>query len=245
MKTPMNRDEIAPAAPAPEGSAVVDAPEPVPLGCGCKSYCSARCRAVDAALRERRPVSAIVEALRAPEEPASGATTHELKVWPMYYEALASGAKTFEYRKDDREPRYAVGDVLVLHEYIPPYRAETEHEWSKQFAGDYTGRECLRRVAYVARGGVIPDGFCVMSVVGASSSVPAPAAPECAGPPTSAAGDLVDMSIEDLRDLALDKSASLDRAMAAVNEMTRRGVVKPDWASRLLRAVFEEGRDHA
>lgn len=109
---------------------------------------------------------------------ASPPTTHELKVWTMYADALESGVKTFEFRKDDRTPRFEVGDTLVLREWTPPYRAETEHEWSKQFGGDFTGREWLRRVSYVARGGVIPDGYCVMSVVPlpmSSGATPPPA----------------------------------------------------------------------
>lgn len=91
--------------------------------------------------------------------------THELKVWPQFFGPILSGVKTFEYRKDDREPRFAVGDVLVLHEYTPPYRAETDHEWSKSFGGDYTGRGVRRRVTYIARDTpLIPDGFCVMAI---------------------------------------------------------------------------------
>jgi hypothetical protein len=87
---------------------------------------------------------------------------HELKVWPEYFTALERGEKTFEFRRDDRTPAYQVGDVLRLREWgfdvssVDAVRAGREA---------YTGRECLRRVTYVARGGVIPDGYCVMSVV--------------------------------------------------------------------------------
>jgi hypothetical protein len=87
---------------------------------------------------------------------------HELKVWPEYFTALNEGLKTFEFRRDDRTPAYQVGDVLRLREWgfdvssVDAVRAGREA---------YTGRECLRRVTYVARGGVIPDGYCVMSVV--------------------------------------------------------------------------------
>lgn len=84
------------------------------------------------------------------------APTHELKVWPQYFPALRDGVKSFEFRKDDREPRFAVGDVLRLR------------EWDPQRFGvngrDYTGREVLRRVTYVARDGVIPEGYCVMAI---------------------------------------------------------------------------------
>jgi hypothetical protein len=84
----------------------------------------------------------------------------ELKVWPMYYEALESGVKSFEFRKDDREPRFEVGDGLCLREW----RLWQADEYI-DYPGEYTGRECFRRVTYVARGGVIPSGYCVMSVV--------------------------------------------------------------------------------
>jgi hypothetical protein len=37
---------------------------------------------------------------------------HELKTDPEAFDAVASGAKTFELRRNDRD--YQVGDVLVL-----------------------------------------------------------------------------------------------------------------------------------
>jgi hypothetical protein len=79
--------------------------------------------------------------------------THELKTWPSYFGALERGEKTFEFRKDDRS--FEVGDVLRLLEYDEM---------------GYTGREVLRRVTYVARGGVIPIGFCAMSVLPISAA---------------------------------------------------------------------------
>lgn len=60
--------------------------------------------------------------------------THHLKTWPRFYENVASGAKTFEIRKDDRD--FNAGDVLVLQEYEPDAKA-------------YTGRECAVRVTFV------------------------------------------------------------------------------------------------
>jgi len=78
--------------------------------------------------------------------------THELKTWPMYFRPLMSGEKAFEFRADDRTPRFEVGDRLRLR------------EWGGATM-DYSGRDCWREVTYVARGGVIPEGFCVMSVV--------------------------------------------------------------------------------
>lgn len=76
-------------------------------------------------------------------------THHELKCWPDYFDAVALGRKTFEFRKDDRG--FYVGDELLLREFDPT-------------TGLYSGRECLVGVTYVARGDLIPDGFCAMSV---------------------------------------------------------------------------------
>jgi len=62
---------------------------------------------------------------------------HELKVWPEYFQALLTGEKTFEIRKDDRG--FVVGDVLFLREYSPG-------------PDEYTGREIWRRVTYILKG---------------------------------------------------------------------------------------------
>jgi hypothetical protein len=40
---------------------------------------------------------------------------HELKTWPFYYQAVKSGKKTFEVRRNDRF--FQVGDILHLREY--------------------------------------------------------------------------------------------------------------------------------
>lgn len=41
--------------------------------------------------------------------------THELKIYPKYFEAILDGKKTFEIRKDDRD--FHVGDNVVLKEW--------------------------------------------------------------------------------------------------------------------------------
>lgn len=58
------------------------------------------------------------------------------KIWPKYFEAVASGRKKFELRLNDFEVNE--GDTLVLEEWDP----ETK---------DYTGRKVERRVTYVAK----------------------------------------------------------------------------------------------
>ena len=62
--------------------------------------------------------------------------THELKTWPVYFEALLNHGKNFEIRKADRE--FEVGDDLVLKEF-------------DKVKNDYTGREIHNSIAYVLR----------------------------------------------------------------------------------------------
>jgi len=51
-------------------------------------------------------------------------STHFLKTWPPYFQAIASGSKTFELRRNDRG--YAVGDILVLREFEPDVERYTD-----------------------------------------------------------------------------------------------------------------------
>jgi len=74
---------------------------------------------------------------------------HRLKIWPEFFEAVLSGKKTFEIRKNDRD--YQVNDLLLLQEYNP----ETE---------EYTGRELLVEVTYITDFGQ-PENQVVMSIV--------------------------------------------------------------------------------
>ena len=80
-------------------------------------------------------------------------TTHELKTWPEYFEALIAKRKkrkTFEIRENDRD--YKVGDLLWLKEYDPKTKA-------------YTGRETLRWVTYILdKAPFVPKGYVVMSI---------------------------------------------------------------------------------
>ena len=41
---------------------------------------------------------------------------HELKINPLYFDAIEKRLKTFELRKDDRD--YKVGDLIILKEYV-------------------------------------------------------------------------------------------------------------------------------
>jgi len=42
-------------------------------------------------------------------------TVHDLKIYPEYWEDIATGKKTFEVRKNDRD--YQVGDLLLFRKF--------------------------------------------------------------------------------------------------------------------------------
>lgn len=73
---------------------------------------------------------------------------HELKIEKKYFDEQQIGRKNFEIRKDDRSPRFEIGDKLVLREYVK---------------GEYTGRVLTRRITYILRGEYCPKGYCIMS----------------------------------------------------------------------------------
>jgi hypothetical protein len=75
---------------------------------------------------------------------------HDLKCWPVPFAAIASGRKTFEWRKDDRN--FQEGDAVILREWRP----ET---------GSYTGARIECSISYVLRGAFgVPDGFCIFNL---------------------------------------------------------------------------------
>ena len=42
---------------------------------------------------------------------------HHLKIWPASFNAIVHGDKRAEFRRNERN--FEVGDVLVLHEFLP------------------------------------------------------------------------------------------------------------------------------
>lgn len=78
---------------------------------------------------------------------------HHLKTWTEPFNATNNRRKRHEYRKDDREPPFVVGDVLVLEEYDP-------------ITDKFSGKKIKRTVTYISRGPIfgIPDGYAVMSI---------------------------------------------------------------------------------
>lgn len=66
-------------------------------------------------------------------------TTHDLKCWPEFFDAIQGRQKKFEVRKgNDRE--YKTGDRIRLREWDPEKK-------------EYTGRQIDRWVTYVMHGG--------------------------------------------------------------------------------------------
>ena len=77
---------------------------------------------------------------------------HTLKTDPGPFEAQMAGVKRFEFRCDDRTPRFEIGDALDLVENPPG-----EHRCFP--------RRLMVYVEYIVRGPAygVPDGYCVMS----------------------------------------------------------------------------------
>jgi hypothetical protein len=103
--------------------------------------------------------------------------THELKAWPEPFAGVLSGEKPFEWRKDDRTPPYAVGDILHLREFAPCPEChgsgrvrsndgrEGEDCGCAKPHGEYTGRDVFTRVTWVLRDAFdMPEGFVVLGV---------------------------------------------------------------------------------
>ncbi len=71
---------------------------------------------------------------------------HELKILPEYFEAVVSGNKRFEIRKNDRN--YKKGDILCLNEYQD---------------GQYTGDVHVAEITYITDYAQ-QDGYVVLGV---------------------------------------------------------------------------------
>ena len=72
---------------------------------------------------------------------------HELKIKPVYFEAVKEGTKTFELRRDDRN--FKVGDILLLREW--------EH--------GYSGRKIKKKVIYILKEiEGLEAGYCILAL---------------------------------------------------------------------------------
>lgn len=78
---------------------------------------------------------------------------HALKIYPEYYEAVKSGKKPFEVRKNDRD--FKIGDYLALNEFIQ----------NGAGAGEYTGRSIIARISYIfTNEEYCKDGFAILGL---------------------------------------------------------------------------------
>ncbi len=74
-------------------------------------------------------------------------SSHRLKTVQPYFDALISGAKTAELRKDDRT--FQVGDLLLLD------------EWT---GNRFTGRFVAAEITHITRGPPwLAPGYCMLS----------------------------------------------------------------------------------
>lgn len=78
-------------------------------------------------------------------------TCHELKCWPVFFQAIKRGDKTYEIRKNDRN--FHVGDELYLREWDP----QTQ---------EYSGDALSCSVTYLTKGPEwgIPSGICILGL---------------------------------------------------------------------------------
>lgn len=76
-------------------------------------------------------------------------TTHILKTLPNYWDAVKSGDKTFEVRKDDRG--FQKGDILILRRLVRVGNYYEEHRDNDE--GKPTYHELTRRISYILTGG--------------------------------------------------------------------------------------------
>lgn len=87
---------------------------------------------------------------------------HQLKTWPQYWDAVKSGEKTFEVRRDDRG--FQKGDVLELQRCEKTRLGTYEVEYDSLSS---TPAHVLRkRITYILTGGQfgIEPGYVVMGL---------------------------------------------------------------------------------
>lgn len=105
------------------------------------------------------------------------ATEHVLKTWPMFFDAIKSGEKTFEVRRA-HDRLFREGDTLVLERtdenkidcYVPRHHHER----------GMPARDVIRkRVTFVLHGGQfgIEPGYVVMGLADVPASPPPGARP--------------------------------------------------------------------
>jgi len=84
-------------------------------------------------------------------------TTHIVKSWAHFFDAIVEGMKTHELRDNDRN--YQVGDEMLLQRY-------------DNINGRYTGEECRVVITYITNrqkpcafsGSVVHPDYCILSI---------------------------------------------------------------------------------
>lgn len=90
-------------------------------------------------------------------------TIHKLKTWPTAWDAVSSGEKRFEVRKNDRF--FQRGDLVVLERFDP----ETRKYQHRSGASAYHPNDVARLtfvIGWMLQGGQfgIEPGYCVFSL---------------------------------------------------------------------------------
>jgi hypothetical protein len=76
---------------------------------------------------------------------------HELKTWPALFEAVQTGQKTFDLRKNDRN--FQTGDILIFREWDPQIKV-------------YSGRKLKKRIGFMIEGEWgLKAGHCAISLL--------------------------------------------------------------------------------
>lgn len=77
---------------------------------------------------------------------------HRLKIHPEEFAAVRVGLLRAQWRRDDRERRFKIGDDLELAEWDPD-------------GASFTGAEVMARVTHVLRDAFeMPSGFAILSI---------------------------------------------------------------------------------
>ncbi|MGE8567532.1 MAG: ASCH/PUA domain-containing protein [Achromobacter sp.] len=132
---------------------------------------------------------------------------HTLKTDPEVFQAVMTGAKTFEIRLNDRG--FQVGDALRLRE-----TRFTGAEMREGKPLEYTGRECHRVVSHVLTGYGLADGWCCLSFAAPQASE----AVRSSIPPTKPLPDLMMASYHEAIGWNACRAAMIKSAVQADKE---------------------------
>lgn len=89
-------------------------------------------------------------------------TTHILKTWPVYFDAIKRGEKTFECRLNDRG--FQAGDVVVLQRTYESDKHCVEYEYAP-LSPPRAKHELRFKIGYVLHGFGIVENWCVFSLL--------------------------------------------------------------------------------